>query len=89
MGRRAHSVVDYRPVLEDWMFHVVLPASAYLTIGIAALASRVDADAALFAVAGATMLLLFVGIHNAWDSVTYIVAMRAEQPAERHRGRHR
>jgi hypothetical protein len=27
---------------------------------------------ALFGVAAATLLLLFVGIHNAWDSVTYI-----------------
>jgi hypothetical protein len=28
--------------------------------------------AALFAIAAVALLLLFLGIHNAWDSVTYI-----------------
>jgi len=27
---------------------------------------------ALFAIAAANLLLLFIGIHNAWDTVTYI-----------------
>jgi len=26
---------------------------------------------ALFIIAGATLILLFIGIHNAWDAVTY------------------
>jgi hypothetical protein len=28
--------------------------------------------AGLFAIAATSLLLLFVGIHNAWDTVTYI-----------------
>jgi hypothetical protein len=37
-------------------------------------------------VGAATLLLLFVGIHNAWDAVTYLVLVKKrEQPeAERH-----
>jgi hypothetical protein len=31
------------------------------------------AQCALFGVAGAALLLLFIGIHNAWDAVTYHV----------------
>jgi len=31
---------------------------------------------ALFVIAAATMLLLFMGIHNAWDTVTFIVVQR-------------
>jgi hypothetical protein len=27
----------------------------------------------LFGIGAATLLLLFIGIHNAWDTVTYIV----------------
>jgi len=33
---------------------------------------------ALFGIAAAGLLLLFVGIHNAWDSVTFIVFERRE-----------
>jgi hypothetical protein len=28
--------------------------------------------ASLFVLAGATMMLIFIGIHNAWDVVTYL-----------------
>jgi hypothetical protein len=62
--------------MEDWLFHVYIPAGAYLTMAIAACASRVHTQAGLFAVATSALLLLIVGIHNAWDSVTYIVANR-------------
>jgi hypothetical protein len=39
----------------------------------------------LFAIAAATLLLVFIGIHNAWDTVTFITLTRGEQraPAER------
>jgi hypothetical protein len=33
----------------------------------------------LFVIAAATMLLLFIGIHNAWDLVTY-TAFEHSQP---------
>ncbi|HEX6464606.1 MAG TPA: hypothetical protein VFZ98_09145 [Vicinamibacterales bacterium] len=73
---RATQVEQYKPVPEDWIFHVMLPATAYLTMALAAASSRVHTGGALFAVAGAAILLLIVGIHNSWDSVTYIVSMR-------------
>jgi len=34
---------------------------------------------ALFVIGAATVLLLFIGIHNAWDTVTY-VALERSQP---------
>jgi hypothetical protein len=37
----------------------------------------------LFPVGGASLLLLFVGIHNAWDSVTYIALVRGKRSKER------
>ena len=73
---RTTQVEQYKPVLEDWIFHVGLPATAYMTLALAAASSRAHTEAALFAVAGAATLLLIVGIHNSWDSVTYIVSMR-------------
>lgn len=33
----------------------------------------------LFVIGGAGLLLLFIGIHNAWDTVTYIVVSSWEK----------
>jgi D-alanyl-lipoteichoic acid acyltransferase DltB (MBOAT superfamily) len=63
----------YQPVFEDWVFHVLLPFSAYAILAGSAYAARFRVHEALFVVAAAALLLLFVGIHNAWDAVTYHV----------------
>jgi hypothetical protein len=63
----------YKPVFEDWFFHVVLPLAAYFTLLICAPVALYNTRAALFAGAAATLTLLFTGIHNAWDAVTYHV----------------
>jgi hypothetical protein len=63
----------YKPVFEDWLFHVLLPLAAYTTLAVAAFAAGSHLRAALFAIGAAALLLLFVGIHNAWDAVTYHV----------------
>ncbi len=34
---------------------------------------------ALFVTGGVTVLLLFIGIHNAWDAVTYMVGLSQQQ----------
>ncbi len=74
--RRARRQTGYRPVLEDWVWHVVLPFVAYATLLSAALALARHATAALFAIGATSLLLLFIGIHNAWDTVTYIAVDR-------------
>jgi hypothetical protein len=71
-ARRAARQTGYHPVLEDWLFHVALPLAAYVTIGVAALFLHPHIDTALVCTAAATLLLLFIGIHNAWDTVTFI-----------------
>jgi hypothetical protein len=48
-----------------------------------ACAARFHIAGALFAVAAAALLLLFIGIHNAWDAVTYhvfIIQRRHQDP---------
>jgi hypothetical protein len=65
---------DYTPVLEDWLFHAVLPAIAYSLLAGGGLKLPASQHAALFVVATAALLLLFTGIHNAWDIATYLVA---------------
>jgi hypothetical protein len=81
--QRARRVTAYQPVLEDWMFHVLLPAVAYaiVLVGAALLVGR--PVAALFLIGASALLLLVIGIHNAWDTVTYIALGQQEQSSGR------
>lgn len=70
--KRAHEQTVYKPVFEDWLWHSILPFCAYAVMAVASLVLRHDPERALFLVGAATLLLLFIGIHNAWDTVTFI-----------------
>ena len=63
----------YQPVFEDWMFHFLLPLIAYAVLVVSAYLAQSHARPAMFFVGAASLLLLFIGIHNAWDAVTYHV----------------
>jgi hypothetical protein len=71
--RRMRRQAAYKPVFEDWLFHVLLPFAAYTTLAVTAFAARSHVREALFGIGTASLLLLFIGIHNAWDAVTYHV----------------
>ncbi len=62
----------YMPDAEDWVFHAVLPLAAYLFLGLSASYAVSDEHSALFAVAAVAVALLFIGIHNSWDSIVFI-----------------
>ena len=70
---RMTKMSEYTAVFEDWLFHIILPAIAYLCLLIGAIALVRHPETSLFVVAGATLLLLYIGIHNAWDTVTFLV----------------
>jgi hypothetical protein len=69
---------SYTPDTEDWCWHSILPLVAYGTLLAGSIALPAHPVNALFVVAGAVTLLLFIGIHNAWDIVTYLVVGNAE-----------
>lgn len=77
--RRVWLLDGYDPVPEDWLWNGVLPFVAYAALLAAALLLPGRPTPALFFVGGATTLLVFIGIHNAWDIVTYLVIMRFQQ----------
>jgi len=77
--RQARRQTDYKPVLEDWLFHTVFPVAAYGAILIAALVLRADPEHSLFAVGAAVLALVLIGIHNAWDTVTYVAVGQPER----------
>jgi uncharacterized membrane protein len=83
--RRARRQTGYRPVLEDWIWHGTLPIVAYTALTIASLLLARDTRDSLFSMAAALLLLLFIGIHNAWDTVTYLAVSQIESKERRPR----
>jgi hypothetical protein len=77
-------VAEYSLVLEDWLWHVALPLAAHAMLLAAGLMLVRRPGGALFTIAAAALLLLFVGIHNAWDTVTFLVIRMLE--GRRHEG---
>ena len=73
VARRMKVQSVYNPVFEDWLFHVLLPLGAYAMLAFSAFISLSNARPALFIVGIGALLLLFTGIHNAWDAVVYHV----------------
>ncbi len=79
VSRRMRVQTAYQPEFEDWLFHVLLPIAAYAMLAVSAFAARSHLNEALFGLGTAALLLLFVGIHNAWDAVTYHVFVRKNE----------
>ncbi len=77
---RAKRLREYAADLEDWIWYGILPFVAYGAVFAGALDSFVFPAPALFAIAGAALVLVFVGIHNAWDIVTFIAMGNVDEP---------
>jgi hypothetical protein len=87
VARRMRTQTVYKPVFEDWLFHVLLPLAAYAMLACSAFAARSYARTALFLVGVAALLLLFIGIHNAWDTVMHLVFVERQGEREDERKR--
>lgn len=80
--RRMRSQHTYQAVFEDWLFHVLLPLAGYIMLALSAPLACWYARPALFVLGTAELLLLFIGIHNAWDTVMYHVFVRKHEQRE-------
>ena len=79
VGWRMQAQAAYKPDFEDWLFHALLPFAAYAVLTLSAYEAQLKVRPALFLVGAAVLVLLFVGIHNTWDAVTYHVFVRSRQ----------
>jgi hypothetical protein len=86
VARRIRRQTAYQLEFEDWLFYVVLPLAAYATLVVPAFLARSHLHEALLGAGAAVLLLLLIGIHNAWDAVTYHVFIKrlGSREEERH-----
>jgi hypothetical protein len=75
--RRMWRVPHYQSTLEDWLWYMALPLLAHVSLIVAAFVLPANPSPALYIVGLAMILLLLVGIRNAWDMVTFLAVERA------------
>ena len=65
---------------EDRVFHVVLPFLGYALLAASAVVATAHFELALFGLGLASLILLFDGIHNAWDAIAWQVLVLRSKP---------
>ncbi len=73
--RRQH---PYIPVREDWIWNAILPSCVYGGLLASAVFVWQRPRGSLYAVAGLSLALLFIGIRNAWDIAVWMTL--AQEP---------
>jgi hypothetical protein len=81
--------------LDDWdSFYVIVGSAAgaliglqfaYVLLALSAFAAPSHTREALFGVGAAALVLLFIGIHNAWDGIAYHVFVSMQGPSRQPR----
>jgi hypothetical protein len=67
----------YVPVREDWVWNVILPSVSYAAIACLGILIWHRPEQSLFGVAAFALLLLFIGIRNAWDIAVWMTTQKA------------
>jgi hypothetical protein len=83
-ARRFQTQSAYTPVLVDWVYRIILPYLGYSCLFAAALVAPSHPTGALFDVAGVVLLLLFIGIHDAWDNAIFLVFVKRGEIEPKH-----
>ena len=69
--RRMRRVPHYQSTLEDWLWYMALPLLANIILIVSAIMLPANPALALYIIGVVMILLLFLGIRNSWDNVTY------------------
>jgi hypothetical protein len=81
VARRVRRQDIYQPAFEDWVFHTLLPLTAYAALALSPFAAASHGREVLFCVGAASLVLLFAGIHNTWDALVYQIFVHNGEPA--------
>jgi hypothetical protein len=76
--RHARRQEGYHPDREDWLWYIITPILAYTALTVSGLLLTKFTEA-LYIPAATALGLLFLGIRNSWDTVTYIAVAQPEQ----------
>ena len=77
---QAKRLTAYTPDIEDWVWYSAVPLLAYGAILTGAVLLHDVSPKGPFVLASGAAMLIFIGIRNAWDIVTYLAIGNAEPP---------
>lgn len=78
---KARSLTAYAPDAEDWTWYTVLPFIAYSAVLAGGMTMPFGPKVSLWILGAAAMLLIFIGIRNSWDVVTYLALGKRQESA--------
>ena len=84
---RLGHVSNYNPEWDDWLWYGALPLLAYSALLVSAILFPSHATSALFGIAASLVLLLAVGIRDAWNLVTWMALQQFALPDSGSEGR--
>ncbi len=76
--RHARKQTGYDADIGDWCWFVLVPIVAYGALAAEGFLLYRNIQLCLFLIATNTLVFLFLGIRNAWDTVTYVAITRAQ-----------
>lgn len=68
----------YLPNPGDWLFHIILPLAAFAVLAGSLFTDPAYPRETLFCIGSAAVLLLFIGIRNAWDNISFMVFVHGD-----------
>jgi hypothetical protein len=75
--QRMRHIPSHQTPLKDWLWYMVFPLGAYIALISAAITLLANPALGLYIISAVMIVLLFVGIRNAWDLVTYLAIERS------------
>jgi hypothetical protein len=75
--RQARKQDTYAPDVEDWIWHFCLPGLAYASILVGGALEWSSPEASHYVIGVSMLVLLIIGIHNAWDSAVWTIIRRS------------
>lgn len=75
--QRMRRIPGYQTPFRDWLWYSAVPICAHIILTAATVLLLVSPAQALYLIGGVMLVLLFTGIRNAWDLLTYISIDRA------------
>jgi hypothetical protein len=77
---RRQATAAYVPVFEDWVWNVILPTLVYGSLLVMAVTIWSRPTRTMYVVATLSLVMLLIGIRNAWDIAVYMTTQGTREP---------
>ncbi len=79
---RMRRVPGYDTPLKDWVWYLIVPLSMYIALIVTAIMLPTNPALTLYFINAVMVALLFIGIRNSWDLLTFLAVERSNNPGE-------